>query len=424
VHQFIDFKSFEDARLDTFRPLTLLIGKNGSGKSNVIEAMELLAEIAHGRPLYEMTDIGRGGRSFEVRGGLSACPRGGRATFSLTFVSNLWFEGSYQPSLYQVTVRPLPEPRIEHEVLSVAGRTLFDARLPPGTAILLVRYESFTKRRRPPEESLPADRSVLSRYEQLASRSPRLRPVLASVDTLRKYLRAAFAFDPQPKTMRAYERVGNRILSREGSNLSAVLYALQQGTDAERAALLRILEKIRQVPEEPLQDFAFVTTSLNDVLFGFRERPEGPILDARLLSDGTLRCLAVLTALETVAENSRVVIEEFDNGLHPSRVRVLTQAISDACLRRKLNVVCTTHNPATLNGLSTEEMKGVVLCFWERGTGASRLMPLLQLPRADVLLERGQLGDLVTRRVLEQHLLPNFEERQKAKAKEWLDSLP
>ena len=424
MHQFLDFKSFEDARLDTFRPLTLLIGKNGSGKSNVIEGMELLAEIAHGRPLYEITDVGRGGSGFQVRGGLAACPRGGRATFSLAFVSNLWFEGSYQPSLYQVTVRPLPEPRIEHEVLSVAGRPLFDARLTPGSSILAARYENFTKSRNKPEEALPADRSVLSRYELFAARLPRLAPALASVDTLRKYLRAAFAFDPQPKTMRAYERIGNRVLSRDGSNLSAVLYALQQGTEAEKAALARILERIRQVPEEPLQDFAFVTTSLNDVLFGFRERKDGPVVDARLLSDGTLRCLAVLTALETVAESSRVVIEEFDNGLHPSRVNVLTQAISDACARRKLNVVCTTHNPATLNGLSPEELKGVVLCFWEPGKAASRLMPLLELPRADVLLERGQLGDLVTRRVLEQHLLPNFEEAQKAKAKEWLDSLP
>jgi hypothetical protein len=41
-----------------------------------------------------------------------------------------------------------------------------------------------------------------------------------------------------------------------------------------------------------------------------------------------------------------------------------------------------------------------------------------------VLLERGHLGDLVTRRILEQHLLPSFEETAKEEAKAWLQSLP
>lgn len=164
-------------------------------------------------------------------------------------------------------------------------------------------------------------------------------------------------------------------------------------------------------------------TPLNDVLFGIREVKGGPIIDARLLSDGTLRCLAVLTALETVEKRSRVIIEEFDNGLHPSRVNILTQATSEACERRELKVLVTTHNPATLDGLTAEQLRGVVLCVWDRSRKASRLVPLLELPRADVLLERGHLGDLVTRRVLEQHLMPGFEKEQKAKAQEWLDSL-
>lgn len=85
----------------------------------------------------------------------------------------------------------------------------------------------------------------------------------------------------------------------------------------------------------------------------------------------------------------------------------------EACTRRNLNVLVTTHNPATLDGLTREQWEGVVLCFWDREKKASRLVPLLELPRADVLLERGHLGDLVTRRVLEQHLMPGFEESQK-----------
>ncbi|TGN99723.1 hypothetical protein PN36_34815 [Candidatus Thiomargarita nelsonii] len=106
----------------------------------------------------------------------------------------------------------------------------------------------------------------------------------------------------------------------------------------------------------------------------------GSSILANLLSDGTLRSLAVLTALETVEPHSLVVIEEFDNGLHPSRIQALIKAIVDCCQRQLINVVVTTHNPATLR------------------------YPEL----------RGQLGELVTRRVIEQYLVPNFElERQK-----------
>lgn len=434
MHRFLDFKSFEDASLDLFhKPFTVLIGKNGSGKSNAIEGVELLSQIVHGRSLNEITDIGRG-TGFQLRGGLQACPRAGKNAFGLEFNAHSSPSRGSRKVTYDVVIEPLPEPRIQRERLLVEGTSgIFDAQLQrkgTQTNLLLVRYQlpngsSATK-------VLPADRAVLSRYEMVLDGateafgiSPaKLEAYRNIVVDFQNYLKASFVFDPQPKLMRAYERIGNRVLTRDGANISAVLYALHQGSEEERQALARILGRLQQLPEEPLQAFDFVVTALNDVLFGIRETKDGPLVDARLLSDGTLRCLAVLTALETAISGSRVVIEEFDNGLHPSRVNVLTQAIAEVCQRRSLNVLCTTHNPATLDGLTPEQLEGVVLCFWDRARKASRLIPLLELPRADVLLERGQLGDLVTRRVLEQHLVAGFEEDQKAKAQEWLDSLP
>ncbi|MBN1210485.1 MAG: ATP-binding protein [Myxococcaceae bacterium] len=440
MHQFLDFKSFEEASLDLSRPLTVLIGKNGSGKSNAIEGVELLAQIAHGRPLSEITDIGRSASGFQVRGGLAACTRSGKSAFGLGLRGTLTSEGPSKPHsyAYQVHVQPLPEPRIHSEHLELDGRRIYSGQL-QGTD-LSVRYEDLSQKSNVFTFQLSsATFSLLSAYETLSVAftrdgllkisphmpftSPDHGIVVAAVARIRRELRAPFVFDPQPRLMRAYERIGNRVLARDGANLSAALYALHKGSEEERAALERILQRIRQLPEEPFEEFDFVVTPLNDVLFGIREVKGGPIVDARLLSDGTLRCLAVLSALETVEKGSRVIIEEFDNGLHPSRVNILTQALSEACERRELKVLVTTHNPATLDGLSREQLEGVVLCVWDRSRKASRLVPLLELPRADVLLERGHLGDLVTRRVLEQHVMPGFEEQQKAKAQEWLDSL-
>ena len=45
MHQFRDFKGFKQVGIDLLRPFTLLIGPNGSGKTNVIEAIELLSFV-------------------------------------------------------------------------------------------------------------------------------------------------------------------------------------------------------------------------------------------------------------------------------------------------------------------------------------------------------------------------------------------
>lgn len=397
---FVNFKNFADAKLDLDRPLTILIGKNGAGKSNAIEGVELLAELCGGRPLTEISDIGRGGR-FEIRGGLLACARSGQSSQFL-----LGWTTSAPPESYNIKVETSPEPAVVQEILNVYKKEI------PAT-----KRSSVT--RKPKVPSLP----VVAAKSTYPSGSRQKASLYLTTNYAVEHVKNIRVFDLQPKLMRAYERIGNHTLMRNGSNLSAALYALHSGRAAEKKTLARILESIKQLPEEPYGSFDFVTTSLNDVIFGLKETAKGPLMDARLLSDGTLRSLAVLTALETVAEGSRVIFEEFDNGLHPSRVGVLTQAIWEASTRRKLNVLVTTHNPATLDSLTPEQLQGVVLCFWDKQQQASRLLPLLELPRADVLLERGQLGDLVTQRVLEQHLAPGFAEDQQRKAEAWLERL-
>jgi predicted ATPase len=106
------------------------------------------------------------------------------------------------------------------------------------------------------------------------------------------------------------------------------------------------------------------------------KREDGAIIDARLLSDGTLRALAILTALETIPEHSRMVIEELDNGVHPSRVKLLVDTIWECSHRRNLNVLVTTHNPATLNGLTREQLDCVVICHYDPSEQADKLTAL------------------------------------------------
>ena len=426
MHHFMAFKGFKDVSIDLRQPFTLLIGPNGSGKTNLIEAIELLSFIARGQPLYEIADVGRTETGLQIRGGLQACGHMGRDNFLLEFSARIRFDGVSQPIAYRIFIRAKPHPQILKEELTVGDRVIYET-LPkdPASASrdLMVKYDNFARGGRKPQTAASSERSVLSQYREIAQKNHNIKECNQLVQTIMHHLQASFVFDPNPKLMHGYERTGNNVLSKDGANLSAVLYTLSIGDETQQASLDRLLSQISQLPDEPYEEFSFTTTNLGDVIFWLREKT-GYKVDARSLSDGTLRTLAILTALETVQAGSHVIVEEFDNGLHPSRVGVLTSAIAEAIERRDLRVLVTTHNPATMNNLTPEQMKGVVLCTWSEEKQAADLVALDSLPRSDELLERGQLGDLVSRRVIEQYLAPDFEEQHRQKVLEWVEALP
>jgi len=192
-----------------------------------------------------------------------------------------------------------------------------------------------------------------------------------------------------------------------------------------REVLDRILARIAHLPDEPFADFDFIQVpKVGDVMFGFKLTNRKETIDARLLSDGTLRALAILTALETSESGSRLILEEFDNGVHPSRVPVMVSALFDCASRNKLHVIATTHNPATMNALTDEQLNSVFLVVSDKEKNTARLVRLHELSGCVELAESGRLGDLVTRRIYERHLRPNYEKERQEGIEEWVKGLP
>ncbi|WP_419934532.1 AAA family ATPase [Candidatus Palauibacter sp.] len=424
MHHFNDFKSFHDARINLLRPLTILIGPNGSGKTNALEAIEVLSTIASGHRLQEIADLGREA-ALNVRGGLQACVRHGEDTFTLSFRARVRWLRNHHRVAYSVSIRPRPEPRIVHESLKLTDDdTLLFETLgagSPHSADIRVRYNNFARGGQKPQSSVSATRSALSQYERFAIRNQRLSDCLQLISGLRDHLAASFVFDPKPYAMRRYERIGHELLLRDGSNLSSVLCSLHSNGPAATETLRSLFEHVRHVPEEMYSQFEFVKTELGDVMLGLREQDSGMLTDARLLSDGTLRTLAVLTAVATSHKLSRVVVEEFDNGLHPSRISALVATLAEMGEQRKVNVVLSTHNPVTLDSLTENQLQGVVLAFRSRNDGSTKLQRLVDLPRHDELLERGSLGGLVTRRIIDQYVRDEASEERAAKMRRWLE---
>jgi predicted ATPase len=93
--------------------------------------------------------------------------------------------------------------------------------------------------------------------------------------------------------------------------------------------------------------------------FGATER----YCEAALLSDGTLRVLAIAAAMLSATEGSLVVIEAIDNGVHPSRAEHLLTSIRAIAERRNLRVLLSTHNPALMDALPDAALGDVVFCY-------------------------------------------------------------
>lgn len=149
--------------------------------------------------------------------------------------------------------------------------------------------------------------------------------------------------------MRDYSFAGDNELREDGSNLSSVLAKLCKQEQMKQS----LLDFIRSLPEQDITDISFISTERSDVMvrlhesFGNKEQK----IDAPLLSDGTLRVLSVGAVLLSAPEKSLVVIEEVDNGIHPSRADFLVKQIQNIVSRRGLQVLISSHNPALLDAV-------------------------------------------------------------------------
>lgn len=429
MHQLRNFKNFEAADLDLYAPLTILLGRNGSGKTNLVEGVELMAAIARGVPLYDISETGRGG-ALEVRGGLPSCPRFGTSRFALRLDTGRSCEYAPPEVAYEFEIEVADGVQLQSERLTVGGRTLIDAeRL--GSGDLELRYHDLdaSEARR----TVPGQSSVLSHYEEFLGDAPAsCRPAHSArtaVSDFRSHLRQSYVFEPVPMSMRNYERSNPHAqLARNGSNLSAALFALSSGTREEKAALDRIAERIRQVPDEPFKRIVFVETSVRDVMAGFETEERSAanrngFVEARLLSDGTLRMLTILTALETVPERSRIIIEEFDTGLHPSRARLLLDSLTESAARRGLSVVVTTHNPAFMNALKESQFEQVWVCHRDETSNTSRVTRLTDLDDIVLMSISGELGNFAAEGRLEKQLDSGYEKQRERAVQQWLDTL-
>jgi predicted ATPase len=106
-------------------------------------------------------------------------------------------------------------------------------------------------------------------------------------------------------------------------------------------------------------------------------------------SDGTLRALAILLALETHRPHSTILIEEPEQNLHPWAVREIVEHIREVIQARRVQVIVTTHSQQVLERVYPEEVL-VASRTEEGGTSFKTLEEIL--PHSEIIM--GEIAQL------------------------------
>lgn len=313
-----NWKSFRDAELP-IDPLTVLIGANASGKSNVIDALEFLKRTVSGKELY--TALAGDSILPPLRGSVEEAPLRGESSFTLEIL----IQGNNQSDyLYSITVQAKPNVQIEKE--SFKNYPNPDQI---NTCIHLLKTKSGSSnfpgigaKLRPSQNHEFIDK-LWARSQSIISQIPSLfdfseENIINPFANFQETIKNISIINPIPARMRDYSRLSDRLES-DASNIAGVLATLsdkqKEEFESTVATYLRHLPErdIERVWAEPVGRF-----ETDAMLYCQEEWKPGEIqeIDVRVMSDGTLRFLAIMTALLTRPEGSQLVIEEVDKGFN------------------------------------------------------------------------------------------------------------
>ncbi|MET0402500.1 MAG: AAA family ATPase [Cystobacter sp.] len=339
-------------------PLTVLVGPNGSGKTNLYRALHLLSAAAEGRLSPTLAEEG-GVPSVLWAGARERKP-------PLLTVGVSWGSLEYQLSLGAVPPRmseggePLSlfnlDPEVKEERLwSVEGRR---------RGVLLEREDrtAFLRDAQGERVSFPArlwgGESVLS---QLAE--PHRFPRLSEVQRTLRQWRFYHHFRTDPAAPQRAPRMGVRtpVLAHDGADLAAALQTIIEVGDAQglERAVSEAFPGARLEVQASRGRFSLLLHQP-----GLR-RP----LTARELSDGTLRYLCLLAALMSPRPPEFLALNEPETSLHPDLLEPLAALIARAS--REGQVWVTTHAEPLARSLALQA--GVVPLRLTKDAGATRV---------------------------------------------------
>ena len=377
------YKSLENVDV-TLQPLSVLFGPNAAGKSNFLDALQLLSRIVTSRTLKDAFEPPYRGKPLESftfgRDGIPGLLAQGSVSFSIEVDIEL------SQNVVDSVNRQIREMKRTAKTPEDNDKSGSDDRLPvreknlryrieieilPRTGILRITDEFLTAlnangqptgsrkafikkmderlhlrmegQAHPTYYDLYLDHSLLS-----TSLYPPYYPhLVAARQELANW--SFFYFEPRER-MRALNPVKEvRHIGLMGEELAAFLNTLHVLEGQQFGAIEKALHLI--IPS--IDSIEVFVNEVGEVELRLLE--DGKSIPARVVSEGTLRILGLL-ALQGVKDPSSLIgLEEPENGVHPRRIKLIAEWLKNQA-RGDTQVIVTTHSPVLLDMIPDESL--------------------------------------------------------------------
>jgi len=346
LHRFAirGFKSLVETEIE-LPGLAVLAGPNAAGKSNLLDALQMLARAGTQRTLAEaLTPPIRGfpQEAFTLpTGGLPALLDQRSVRFALEAdlaLGGRGANGNVERVRYRIEVEIDPDAG----ALSVADE--YFTRLtkewqPKDTPRVAVEGGELILRRsggggRPPHEPLGANHTLLSNARLSGSSYPLF-------DRLREELEGWRSYYLDPATAMRAAAPPREVpdIGAQGEHIAPFLYGLKvrrpQAFDAIKRALRTVIPAVGDLD---------VDLDTKRGTLDIQIEQDGTTFSSRIVSEGTLRVLG-LCAIAVTAEAGLVAFEEPENGVQPQRLDRIAELLASVSRRGGAQIVVTTHSP-------------------------------------------------------------------------------
>lgn len=305
-----NFKSIQKADLE-LRPINVLIGANGAGKSNFINFFKLLNKI-YEQQLQNYVAEQDGAENVLYKG----------LQNSQHLLSRIYFNGT---NGYAFKLLPTEQNRLYFSAETVAfnkGKSWHSESLGSGQE----------------ETKLDTKKSAIGKY-------------------VKKYLASfkIFHFHDTSKTakIKGTSNVNdNYFLREDAGNLASFLYFLQE---KHPKSFKKIEMTVRSVAPF-FEKFDLKPNNINpeSIRLEWKEKDSDMYLNASHLSDGTLRFIALATLLMQPEPPSIIIIDEPELGLHPFAINKLAGLIHNASAQSQ--VIISTQSVGLVDNFEPEDI--------------------------------------------------------------------
>lgn len=369
------FKAFSNERPETEKgirlaPFTTLVGPNGSGKSTLLQAVEIFGQLVAGTigqmlesHQWEYSDLPHL-RSDRPQIELRAHIRLPTARIRWTLILG----ARRFPGIAKETIEKR-EGKQWRQIVERDGRSIR-------------RTSERTNRQETTRLTLSSSwlSTVDSREDQ------RDFPTLVGLADWARRIRAYYFLDPVE--LRAPSRAKTDELGPHGEDLAAFLARLRE----QPKRFARLIERVQEHYPR-LVDIHPRRTKYGWTHLDVKEKwnREEATFNARQVSDGLLRMIAVAAMHELQNPPSILLLDEIENGLHPRLLGGLVAMLEELARSEKTQVIVTTHSPITLNYVPSPE--AALLVTRARG-GDVRVTPMSETRNFQRLREHFELGEL------------------------------